>query len=151
MDKWRDSPVIRRTDGTYVITLNGLPYHVTSDDAMFAVVQRHALEHPALVSDEAAYAPTQAEIISRFTCLIQRRLDDFARTKTYDGMLSLCSYATSSDPVFAAEGQYGVRARDATWRKANDILAAALAGGTEPDWDAVEAQLPPLAWPDVEG
>lgn len=79
----------------------------------------------------------------------QQRLDDFARTKNYDGMLSACTYATSTVPRFQAEGQYCVEARDATWAKLYDMLAEVEAG-TRPmpnSFADVEPELPALAWP----
>lgn len=92
--------------------------------------------------------PSQAEIIATYTGAIQKRLDDFARTRNYDGILSAATYATSTVPKFAAEGQYAVEARDATWAKGYEILAAVEAGQrTAPTLEALAAELPALAWP----
>ena len=79
----------------------------------------------------------------------QQRLDDFARTRNYDGILSACTYATSAVPKFAAEGQYAVQARDATWAALYAFLSDVRAG-TQPvpsGFEDVEPLLPPLAWP----
>ena len=87
----------------------------------------------------------QAEIVTA----TQQRLDDFARTRNYDGILSLCTYATSTVPKFQAEGQYGVTARDATWATLYQILAEVEAG-TRPVPSGcadIEPDLPALAWP----
>lgn len=108
----------------------------------------------------AAPKPSQAKIdalggeiekeimISSYTAEMQKRLDDFARTRNYDGILSAATYATSSVPKFAAEGQYAVEARDATWAKGYEILAAVEAGTrAAPTLDELAAELPALAWP----
>lgn len=81
--------------------------------------------------------------------LTQKRLDEFANTRNYDGILSLCTYATSLNAKFKAEGQYGVEARDATWAKLYDMLAEVEAGARpKPSGYAdVEPELPVLAWP----
>lgn len=81
----------------------------------------------------------------------QKRLDDFARTRNYDGILSLCTYATSAAPKFKREGLYGVEARDATWAALYTILAEVEAGTRPPPsgFADVEASLPTLAWPDA--
>ena len=79
----------------------------------------------------------------------QQRLDEFARTRNYDGILSACTYATSAVPKFAAEGQYAVQARDATWAALYAFMADVQAG-TQPvpaGFEDVEPLLPPLAWP----
>ncbi len=79
----------------------------------------------------------------------QQRLDEFARTRNYDGILSACTYATSAVPKFAAEGQYAVQARDATWAALYQFMADVQAG-TQPvptGFEDVEPLLPPLAWP----
>lgn len=100
--------------------------------------------------------PTMEEKIhaamAEFENSIQARLDGFARTLTYDGILSACTYATSSVDMYRIEGQYCVDARDTTWAKAYtllaDILPTVMAGGNIPTWEEIEAQLPPLAWPE---
>ena len=83
------------------------------------------------------------------TDAVQKRLDDFAATRNYMGILSACTYATSTVPTFAAEGQYCVGARDATWAKCYEILAGVEAGTTPmPSGFAdIEPELPVLQWP----
>lgn len=79
----------------------------------------------------------------------QARLDAFARTRNYDGILSACTYASSTVPKFQAEGQYCVEARDATWAKLYEMLAEVQAG-TRPvptGFADVESELPLLEWP----
>lgn len=79
----------------------------------------------------------------------QQYLDNFARTKTYDGILSACTYATSSVPRFKTEGQYCVDARDQVWSALN-ILLEEVTAGTKPipkSFDEVLPILPVLTWP----
>ncbi len=90
-------------------------------------------------------AQVQAEIEAE----VQKRLDDFAGTRYYNSILSACTYATSTVPRFAAEGQYCVAVRDTTWAKCYEILTEVQAG-TRPmptGYADIEAELPPLAWP----
>lgn len=89
-----------------------------------------------------------AEIIATYTAAIQKRLDTFAQTRNYDGILSATTYATSQVPKFKAEGQYAVEARDATWAKCYEILAAVETGSRPmPTLDELLAELPVLTWP----
>lgn len=78
----------------------------------------------------------------------QQRLDDFAHTRNYDGILSACTYATSTVPKFQQEGQYCVTARDQTWAVLYQIMAEVEAGTREmpSDFAEIEPQLPVLAW-----
>lgn len=92
---------------------------------------------------------TPEEIQSEITIATQKRLDDFARERFYDGILSLCTYATSQYPKFRSEGQYGVTARDGTWGKLYEILVA-VQDGTRPmpsGYAEIESELPALIWP----
>lgn len=79
----------------------------------------------------------------------QRRLDEFARTRNYDGILSACTYATSTIPKFTAEGQYAVQARDATWAALYQFLADVQADKqpVPTGFEDVEPLLPELEWP----
>lgn len=97
----------------------------------------------------APSALTQAQIEAQFTASIQQRLDDFARTRNYDNILSACTYATSTVAKFKAEGQACVNLRDATWAAAYDILAKVQAGQRPMPTSIadIEADLPALEWP----
>lgn len=90
----------------------------------------------------------QKMVVAEYEAKIQARLDDFTRTLTYDGILSACTYATSAIEMYRIEGQYCVEARDATWAKAFELLSAFQPGDPVPTWEEIEAELPPLAWPE---
>lgn len=101
--------------------------------------------HPILVDPPA---PTPEQIIAQYTYGVQQHLDTFAQTRNYDGILSVASYSTSTVPKFAAEGQYAVEARDATWAKCYEIMAAVEAGSRPmPTLDELLSELPKLVWP----
>lgn len=79
----------------------------------------------------------------------QKRLDDFARTRNYDDILSACTYAASPTAKFAAEGQYCILKRDETWATLYAVLAA-VQGGQRPlpaGYAEIENELPALEWP----
>ncbi|QIB67183.1 hypothetical protein [Kineobactrum salinum] len=79
----------------------------------------------------------------------QFRLDTFAQTRNYDGILSACTYATGSLPAFTAEGQRAVELREATWAALYQILDEVTAG-TRPvpaGFEDIESELPTLEWP----
>lgn len=114
---------------------------------------------PLTAEEEAEYNARQTtwdspqaraeRIIPAIQSAVQGRLDAFAQTRRYDGILSACTYATSTVPQFRADGQYCVQVRDATWAKCTEILAAVQAG-TRPlpgGYSDIEAELPVLEWP----
>lgn len=78
----------------------------------------------------------------------QERLDSFAMTRGYDGILSACTYATSKVPQFASEAQACVNLRDATWSKLYLILEEVKLGvrPMPPSFTAIEADLPVPEW-----
>lgn len=123
--------------------------HAVRDAAPVGGVQQwevYPLPAEEVEANQAAAAQALQQSIVDAT---QQRLDDFARTRNYDGILSACTYATSAVPKFAAEGQYAVQARDATWAALYAFMADVQAG-TQPvptGFEGVEPLLPPLAWP----
>lgn len=92
---------------------------------------------------------TQQEVADDFTAAIQQRLDAFAQTRHYDGILSACTYAASQVSRFRNEGQACVNLRDATWAAAYAILEQVQAGRRPmpDDLADIEADLPALEWP----
>ena len=94
-------------------------------------------------------AAQEHQLIAKFTGAIQQRLDDFARTRNYDSILSACTYATSTVAKFKTEGQACVNLRDATWAAAYNILAEVQAGDRPMPVSIadIEADLPAAVWP----
>ncbi len=91
----------------------------------------------------------QQAVESQIVAAVQRRLDAFAQTRNYDSILSAATYATSTVPKFAAEGQAAVRSRDSTWSAMYAILAAVQSGthAMPASYADIEAELPALTWP----
>ena len=117
----------------------------TDEEGTLHTVQEQ--EEAALAADALAKANALKESI---TVQVQLRLDTFARTRNYDGILSACTYATSTIPKFQAEGQYCVNARDGTWAALYSILAE-VQEGTRPipsSYEDIEGDLPILTWPE---
>ena len=91
--------------------------------------------------------PDPTARLADITAAVQARLDNWAKERFYDGIMSLCTYATSSVPKFAAEGQRGVDNRDATWAQCYAIMADYTNGQRPlPTVDEVLSELPPLDW-----
>lgn len=135
-----------RGDGTYIQTwevVSMFSLYTDGEGVIHTVAEQEAA---ALAADAMAKAGRLRESVVTAT---QARLDAFAQTRNYDGILSACTYATSVIPKFQTEGQYCVGARDATWAALYQILAAVQAGTrTMPTGYAdIEPDLPVLTWP----
>jgi len=92
---------------------------------------------------------THEEVQAHLVGVIQQYLDTTAQARAYDGILSLCTYATSPSPKFVAEGQAGVEWRDACWTKGYQILAECQAGTRPiPKPEELIAELPAMVWPE---
>jgi hypothetical protein len=123
-------------------------YRCDGADLPFTVVGQGTIED-ANPEDFPPPSRDPAEVQAEIVDATQKRLDDFARTRNYDGILSACTYASSSVPKFAAEGQYCVDARDNTWATLYTILGEVQAG-TRPvptGFDDIVGDLPTLEWP----
>lgn len=98
----------------------------------------------AKFSRPAVAGPT----ITEYTAAVQVHLDSRAQERNYDSILSACTYATSSNAKFKAEGQACVDWRDAVWAQCYATMAAVQQGQqAAPTIDALIASLPALTWP----
>lgn len=78
----------------------------------------------------------------------QSKLDQWAMTKNYDGILSASTYATSTIPQFKSDGQDAVNFRDLTWSTLYSILSQVEAGtlAMPNSFSDIEPLLPTLTW-----
>jgi len=98
----------------------------------------------AAVLQEEFLASTKSRLISA----IQSMLDDKAKERGYDSILSLCTYATSTAAKFSKEGQAAVEWRDEVWAKGYAILADVEGGERAiPTVDELLSELPVFVWP----
>jgi len=79
---------------------------------------------------------------------VQKHLDDTARERNYDNIMSLCTYATSQNSRFQAEGQAGVEWRDQVWEYCYQRLDAVMSGSQSvPTAEELVSELPGFPWP----
>ena len=92
--------------------------------------------------------PTPEQTQKQLTNAVQRHLDTTAQERGYDGIMSLCTYATSHNPKFVAEGQAGVIWRDAVWAACYGLLDEVMSGQREiPTAEELIVLLPEIVWP----
>lgn len=89
------------------------------------------------------------DIIKDYTNTVQAMMDAEASTKGYDSIFTACTYVTSSNQKFAAEGQACVAWRDTVWTACHQIMAD-VAADTRPAPSLTEllAELPTMVWPE---
>lgn len=99
---------------------------------------------PMTTEEKAVKEPAY---IQQCIAAVQQHLDAFAQERKYYDMMSLCTYATSGNPTFAAEGQRGVDLRDQVWAVCYQILDDYQTGTREaPSVPQLLSELPVLTW-----
>ena len=89
-----------------------------------------------------------AAIQKEHTDAIQKMMDAEAQYMGYDGILSLCSYAASTNPVFKREADIAVPWRDTVWSAGYKIIADVKSGvRTLPTTEEMLGELPKPVWP----
>lgn len=108
---------------------------------------------PLIVEVEEAIVtpppPTPEEVIAYLTGVVQQHLDNTAKTRGYDSILSACTYAADVNTKFKAEGQACANWRGAVWSTCYAIAAEVQAGNrTAPTAASLITELPSMVWPE---
>lgn len=124
-----------------------IPFTASPDDTEEHGRELYAQAIAGTLGQIAAYV-APALTAADFTVAVQAHLDATARTRNYDSILSACTYATSSNATFAAEGLAAVAWRDAVWAYCYAELAKVQAGARSvpASTSAFIAELPTIAW-----
>lgn len=68
MKNWADCPIFTREDGSYVVTMNGMPYHVPNNEEFSAFhkqITDYRRDHPEQFSPEVVYTPSEEELLAQ--------------------------------------------------------------------------------------
>jgi hypothetical protein len=118
---------------TYQVMVDGVVRDATPDEI-------------AEIENRQAEAAKPA--VPGYVTAVQAMLDEKAQERRYDNILSACTYATSTQPRFQAEGQACVAWRDAVWSKCYQLMADVDAGVLpQPTIEELIAMLPTMEWP----
>lgn len=102
-----------------------------------------------LAEIEARWAEVAKPDVPDYVSAVQSMLDLKAAERRYDNILSACTYATSTQPKFQAEGQACVAWRDAVWSKCYELMEQVDAGTlAQPTIEELLAMLPTMEWPE---
>lgn len=105
-------------------------------------------EQPTPTPIEDVPQTTLVRVMDLAKEMVQDRLDNWAKTRGYDGIMSVVTYAYSSNPVRSAEGTKAIANRDDTW----DAMYAYMDKVTTKQLPVpmtvaeISAQLPELTW-----
>lgn len=137
----------KRPDGSFVAEVNGLPYHVEAGSALFEDAEKAAKQ----LGNALQYEPMPEALplsIADYEAAIQGHVDDTARSRQFRDGVTMASYASSTNPQWAAEAHAFIAWRDAVWAFAYAELAKVQAGEREqPSIDQFLAELPAVNWP----
>lgn len=123
-------------------------YRILGSEYPFSALGQHEIVDYVEIVDPLTLKAKQGELQKEIVSKTQERLDDFAKSRGYDGILSACTYVTSQVPRFSHDGQVAVQSRDATWAKLYEILGE-VESNKRPipsGFGDIEADLPALIW-----
>jgi hypothetical protein len=123
----------KTTDKTYEQTWQVVDKYTTQEEIDAAIAANEKSKLDAMVRE--------------VTQMVQNKLDDFAKSRNYDSILSAATYATSAIPKFQQEGQDAVNVRDTTWASLYKIMTDVMTGKRAvPTIADIMAELPVMEW-----
>ena len=102
-----------------------------------------------VLESPVVHQPTIEDIKSRLIVTVQNHLDNTARARGYDSIVSACSYAAVAN-IFQIEGIAAIQWRSSVWEKCYQILAEVQANTRAiPSESELIALLPVINWTGV--
>lgn len=88
------------------------------------------------------------KVIELSEAYVTKKLNEFARTKRYEDIVSLTSFANSTNITYKQEAERGIYLRDTTWDNFYLYLAEVQSGTTTvpKSLAEIEARIPDLTW-----
>jgi hypothetical protein len=120
--------ITRRTvDNSYVISRNGMPYHVPNQGEfapLWEQVNAYALAHPEEVTLEypPSPSPLPEELEAEFIEKVAEILNAFAREKDYNHGIAAALAASRDSSKYAADFAVMQKAYDDTWVMAYSLI-----------------------------
>jgi hypothetical protein len=71
------------------------------------------------------------QIIARLESALDAHLDEVAQSYRYESIRTMVTYALSTNPQFASEGNAGLQFRDAVYTRGIEIISEVQAGERE--------------------
>lgn len=95
------------------------------------------------------YVQPPDEYVEAIMASVQSMMDAEAKSPISDSILSLCSYAVSTVPQFAAMGRAGVAWRDGVLLQSHSMIDEWVSGQRDTPYtlEEVLAALPAMVWP----
>lgn len=127
---------------------NLLQKHVVQQPTKDPVTGKWSIGWDLVSMTQAEITASMVEVKGRVSATVQNMLDDFARTKDYDNIMSACSYINSSNVTRAQEAQTAINLRDQVWDTLIAYYTDVELGNVAPPTteDEILALLPPLVW-----
>lgn len=138
----------RRADGSFLAVVNGYPYHIEANDAVWWEAAQLAAANLGEDLPLEVVPQRPPPELADYRRAIQTHVDLTAQQRGYDTAASCASYVASTNTVWAGEAAAFVAWRDAVWAHAYGELAKVEAGQrSQPGVEAFLAELPAFAWP----
>jgi hypothetical protein len=123
-------------------------HYIEVDEAVYDNWHAYQLNEAADDVELVPPAPPAPPEVQDYVAAVQGMLDAKAQERLYDNILSACTYATSTQPKFQAEGQACVAWRDVVWSTCYELMGQVESGELpRPTVDELLGMLPTMEWP----
>ena len=129
-----------------------ITFRKPDDNIYFATWKVEGVPQPteaSILAEEPQWVHPYAifQAFNTFLPYIDNLLDTTAQSKQYGSAVACASYATSSNPQWAAEAKAFIDWRDAVFVYAINVQTEVQQGAPIPSFDEFVAGLPKIVWP----